>query len=64
MHGGIKLSSDKESQKRKGWTPEGIKCFNMLFVRVKKGQKKHPNFDKQIIKQLREGQEQPTGSKK
>jgi hypothetical protein len=34
--GGIKLSSDKELQKRKGWTSEGIKCFNALFEKVKK----------------------------
>ena len=62
--GGIRLSSDKESQKRKGWTPEGIKRFNVLFARVKRDRTKRPQFNKKLIKQLREGQQQRVGSNK
>jgi hypothetical protein len=62
--GGIKLSSNKESQKRKGWTPEGIKRFNTLFAKVNKDRKKRPTFDKKVIKQLREDQHQHQGKKK
>lgn len=62
--GGIKLSKDKDSQKRKGWTLEGIKRFNLLFAKVKKDRKKRPAFDKKVLKQLREGQYQNQGQKK
>jgi hypothetical protein len=49
--GGIKLSSDKATQKTKGWTKEGIERFNILFTRVKKDQTKRFKFDVHFIKQ-------------
>ena len=61
---GIKLSHDKESQKRKGWTHDGIKWFKTLFASVKKDKLKRPKFDAKCIKQLRESHEQRNGSKK
>ena len=62
--GGIKLSHDKESQKRKGWTHDGIKRFNTLFAFVRKDKLKRPKFDARCNKQLRESLEQSNGSKK
>ena len=62
--GGIKLSNDRESQKQKGWTPDGIKRFNTLFAAVKKDRLKRHKFDKKFIKHLRESQNKRVGPKK
>ena len=55
---------DKESQKRKGWTPEGIKCFNTLFAQVCRDKKGRPEFDAKLIKRLRESPDKKCGHKK
>ena len=55
---------DKESQKRKGWTPEGIKCFITLFAQVRRDKKGRPKFDARLIKRLRESPDKKCGPKK
>ena len=51
------MSPDKESQMRKGWTPDGIKRFNTLFAWVKKEKARRPKYDQKLIKDLREKQD-------
>jgi hypothetical protein len=62
--GGIKLSPDKDSQMRKGWTSDGIICFNTLFAWVQKEKARKPKFDQKIIKDLREKQDRRVKEKK
>ena len=62
--GGIKLSCDKTSQKRKGWTPEGITRFNTLFAQVRRDKTRRPKFDARLIKRLRESPDKKCGQKK
>ena len=50
------MSTNKESQKQKGWTAEGILRFNTLFASIKKDRKKHKAFDKKCMKHLQDAQ--------
>ena len=58
------MSSEKESQKQKGWTQEGIERFNTLFAGVKKDRVNRQKFDTRLIGHLRASQDKRKGSKK
>ena len=46
--GGLKYSAEDKISKTKGWTPEGIKRYNELFLLVKTDRLKRPTFMKKF----------------
>ena len=52
--GGLRNGQNKDIGIGKGWSFEGIDCFNELFAFVRKNKEDHPNFTRDWLEKKQE----------